>query len=85
MSCGLTAAGFFFWWPIAVLGVAVAALSGLTWAALVLGLLLDLLWGAPTGAAHYLFFPVVLSAVGLVGVRLLARRVMLDRGLQERL
>ena len=62
-------AGFLVpFWPLAALGIVVAALFGEMVAALVCGLLLDLAYGAPTGVFSYLMFPFTLfAALCIVG------------------
>jgi len=63
-------AGFVFsWWPLAVLGVIIAALYGKWSLALTLGLLLDLLYGAPLGMTHWLLFPFTLLVLMSLAVR----------------
>jgi hypothetical protein len=82
----LAAAGFILsLWPLSVLGVALAALSGRWISAVLIGLLLDIAWGAPTGMYRYLFFPFTLLA--LMGFMLshFGGRYFLDRHRQERL
>lgn len=82
----LASAGFLLpLWPLSVLGVLLCALSGRFAFGLLMGLLLDLAWGAPTGTAQYLFFPFV--ALALVGVlaRYFGSRYFLDRNLQEKI
>ena len=81
----LVVASFFFaFWPLALLGVVVAALFG-GWALpVLLALLLDLLWGVPVGALHALYVPCTLLALFL----LMCKAILLNRlraGAPERL
>ena len=85
LSFLLVLAGVWWYWPLALLGVLWAAWSGSFVAALGLALLVDLLWGVPTGALNHLYFPVVLFALSLLGMRLFAARYFLDRTLPGRL
>ena len=77
----LVAVGFFTpFWPLAALGVLVAALYGATVASVVLGLLLDIAYGPPVGVFSYLLFPfTLLAAVCIVG-RYLGVVTLYDRG-----
>ncbi len=59
----LAAVGFLLpLWPLSVLGIALAALSGHWLFALTLGLLIDIGFGAPRGSLHYFVLPFTLSA-----------------------
>jgi hypothetical protein len=70
LSIVLAAAGFLLpLWPLSLVGVAIAGLAG-RWAfALMLGLLLDIAFGAPVGQWHLLYFPFVFFALVLTMVR----------------
>jgi hypothetical protein len=57
---------FLPFWPFALFGVIVAALSGQWFAALLLGVLLDLIYGTPPGAWHFLHVPFTLLALLIV-------------------
>ena len=82
----LAAAGFLVpFWPLSVVGVAIAALSQRWLFALALGLLLDVAWGAPTGLMQYLFFPFALLALLCALLRLWSSRYLFDRAVQETL
>ena len=56
-------------WELSLAGVLLAALTGEWFAALVLGLLLDLLFGAPTGFLRVVQFPFALAALAAVAAR----------------
>ncbi len=58
-ACGL----FVPMWPLCVIGILIAALSGRWVFAILTGLLIDLAWGAPQG-----MFAVVYVPFALVGV-----------------
>lgn len=82
----LASAGFLVpFWPLSVAGIALVSLSG-RWAfAVIVGLLLDLALGAPTGTYHYFFFPFTgIALVGLV-VRYWGSYYFLDRNPQEKI
>ncbi|MEK7109580.1 MAG: hypothetical protein AAB919_04110 [Patescibacteria group bacterium] len=82
----LAALGFLLpFWPLSVVGILLAAGWGRWFAALLIGLLLDLAWGAPLGLTHFLYFPFTLSAVVAALIRLWIARYLLDRAPQERL
>jgi hypothetical protein len=64
LSFVLVAAGFLLpFWPLEVLGILVAGFSGLWMLAIILGLLLDLAYGAPVGRWHVVYFPFTLLAL----------------------
>ncbi len=72
-------------WPLSVVGVVLAALSGRWIFAVIVGLMLDLAWGAPTGMYRYLFFPfTIVALVGFI-VRYWGSRYFLDKNPQERI
>ena len=49
-------------WPLSVVGIVGAALLGHFVFALIVGAILDLAYGSPTGLLHYTFFPFTLLA-----------------------
>ena len=60
----ITAAGLFLpLWPLVVLGILIASLSGHWFFGAIMGILVDLAWGAPAGVLHYLYFPFTLEAL----------------------
>jgi hypothetical protein len=56
----------FPFWPLSVLGIALAAFSGRWVLAVALGLLLDIAYGAPIGRWHVLYVPFTLAALACV-------------------
>ncbi len=72
-------------WPLSVVGVVLAALSGRWIFAVIVGLMLDLAWGAPTGMYRYLFFPFTIVALAGFIVRYWGSRYFLDKNPQERI
>jgi len=66
LSFIIAAAGF-LWslWPVCIIGILIAALSGRWIFAVAVGILIDSAWGPPAGILHYLFFP--FTALALVG------------------
>ncbi len=87
VSFVLASAGFLlpYGWPLSVIGVLLSALSGRWLFAILIGLLLDVAWGAPTGTARVLFFPFAAAALAGVAARELAARYFFNRGAQDRL
>jgi hypothetical protein len=80
----LASSGFLVpFWPLALFGVALCALSGRYFFALFLGLLLDLAWGVPTGLLHYLYFPFAILALVCALARLWANRWLFNRQPQD--
>ncbi len=57
------------WWPLSLAGVLLAAVWGNGALALGLGLVLDLVYGAPTGLLHPLAAPFFILALVCVAVR----------------
>jgi hypothetical protein len=80
LSFAIAAIGFLLpFWPLCVVGVLIAALSGRYFFAVGMALLLDLGSGAPTGIMHYLFVPYTICAVIAALVRLYAGAYFLDK------
>jgi len=71
--------GLLKWWPIAALAVAAGALLAPP-LGVGLGLVLDIAWGAPPGALHFLYFPWTLLALVIVSARALAPKFFFSRG-----
>lgn len=70
LSCALALAGFLIpLWPLGLIGIALAALSGPWIFAVGIGILLDIAYGAPVGLWHFLYFPFTLFALVVAGVR----------------
>lgn len=59
----LVALGFLFFWPLSVVGILLAALTGRWITAILLGLLLDIAYSTPIGRLHFLLFPFALLAL----------------------
>ncbi len=82
----LAAAGFLIpLWPVAIIGVAVATLSGRFVFGVCLALLLDIAWGAPTGTAAYFYFPVTIFALVGTLAHLWGKRFVIDSNPRETL
>ncbi|HUD02519.1 MAG TPA: hypothetical protein VMR46_00660 [Candidatus Paceibacterota bacterium] len=76
-SFALAAAGFLLpFWPLSVLGIALAAFTGRWMLAIVFGLLLDIAYGAPVGRWQVLYIPFTLTALVCVLGRAIASRYM---------
>ncbi len=64
VSFVLLAFGFLVpFWPLSVLGIALAAGGGFWFAGLLFGLLLDIAYGMPSGWFHFLYIPFTLFAL----------------------
>ncbi len=82
----LAAVGFLLpLWPLSLLGIALAALSGRWVFAIAIGVLLDLAYGAPLGTLHYLYFPFTLAAVVLSLVRYVGMGYVMNKDFPETL
>jgi hypothetical protein len=80
LSFAIAAAGFLLpLWPLSVVGILIAALSGRFFFAIVMGLLLDVAWGMPVGLLHYVYFPFTALAFGAVLARIFGGRYFIDR------
>lgn len=80
ITFAIAAVGFLLpFWPLSVVGILLASLSGRYVFALIVGLLLDLGSGVPTGLLHYLFVPFTLLAVGASLLRLFGGAYFLDK------
>jgi hypothetical protein len=70
LSLMLAAAGLLLpFWPLSFLGMLLAALLGRWILAIILGLVLDSIYGAPIGSLHVLYFPFTLAALVAVVLR----------------
>ena len=66
----LVAAGLLLpFWPLQVAAVVLAGLFGRGVFAVILGLLLDVMWGAPTGIFEMVGFPLTVLALLSIGSR----------------
>lgn len=80
LSFVIAASGFFLpFWPLCIVGVLIAALSGRWIFAIVTGLLIDLAWGAPQGVLAPLYVPFTLVAVAAALARHFLAGYFLDR------
>jgi hypothetical protein len=64
-------------WPVCVLGLLLACLSGQVVVGMCIGLFLDILWGSPPGMLHALVLPWTLAAAILLSARVLLGSRML--------
>jgi hypothetical protein len=83
LSFVISASGFLLpFWPLSVAGILVAAFAKKYIFAVIIGLLIDIAFGAPT-RFYYLYFPFALA--GLIGViiRILADKYILDKDYPE--
>lgn len=79
LSFAVAATGFLIpFWPLELAGLAIAGLAGHPIFALVLGLLLDIAYGQPTGALGILFFPFTLFALITILARMFSKRYFLE-------
>ena len=77
VSFALAAGGFLIpFWPLSVLGIGLAAFTNRWILAMVLGLLLDVAYGAPVGKWHVLFMPFTIAALLCILLHYIASRYM---------
>ncbi len=80
LSFAIAAVGFLLpFWPLCVLGILIAALSGRYFFAIPMALLLDLGSGMPTGWLHYIVMPYTVLAVLASLLRLFGTAYFLDK------
>lgn len=72
-------------WPLCVVGVLMAAFSGRWIFGVIMALVIDIAWGAPTGALQFLFFPFTIVAVAGVLAHRWGRRYVLDKNPQQKI
>ncbi len=72
-------------WPLCIVGILLAALSGRWIFAVGIALLVDVAWGGPTGAFSFMVFPFTALALFATAVRILGSKYFVDRNLPERL
>lgn len=69
----------FSFWPLTLLGIALAVLYGHEFYGVFLALVFDLILGVPTGLLSYVHFPLVIFALVCFVVRYFALRLVLER------
>ncbi len=80
LSFAIAAVGFLLpFWPLCVIGVLIAGLSGRYFFAILVGLLLDLGSGVPTGWLHYIFVPFTVLAAIAALLRVFGAAYFLDK------
>jgi hypothetical protein len=80
LSFAIAAIGFLLpFWPLSVLGVLIAALSGRYFFAVAMALMLDIGSGFATGLWHYVFVPFTILAVAASLARILGGKYVLDK------
>lgn len=80
LSFAIAATGFLLpFWPLCLVGVLIAALSGRYFFAILIALLIDVGSGAPSGILHYLYVPYTALAVAASLARLLGIQYFLDK------
>ncbi len=85
-SFALVGGGLLFpFWPLSVLGVALAAFARRFVFTVCMGILLDLAWGAPTGMFSYFFFPMTALSLLFVLARIVADRYFLRKNFPDTL
>ena len=75
----------FTFWPLGIVGIVLAANAKHWILALMIGFVLDVLYGAPPVNFHALFFPLTMFAVLVIAVRTVAGKYILKRGRGETL
>jgi hypothetical protein len=81
VGAGALAVGglIFSFWPLTLLGIAIAVLYGHEFYGTFLALLFDVILGVPTGVLEYVQFPLVIFALVCFVVRYFALRYVLER------
>ncbi|HEV7449405.1 MAG TPA: hypothetical protein VGP13_02610 [Candidatus Paceibacterota bacterium] len=80
ISFAIAATGFLLpFWPLSVLGVLIAALSGRYFFAIAMALLLDVGHGQATGLLHYFLVPFTILAVAATLARVFGGAYFLDK------
>jgi len=80
LSFVIAASGFFLpFWPLCIVGILIAALSGRWVFAILTGLLIDLAWGAPQGVLALVYVPFTLVGVAAALLRHFFAGYFLDR------
>ena len=82
----LAGAGFLLpLWPLSVVGILIAGLSGHSIFALCVGLLLDIAYGAPMGTLHILILPFTIVSLLSILARHFGLRYFLDKSFSDTL
>jgi hypothetical protein len=76
------AAFVFEFWPLAVLGIITAGFGGASFVALILGIVIDLMYGSPGGWFSYLLFPFTIVACITIGGRVAGTKYLFERTTQ---
>jgi len=80
LSFVIVSVGFFVpLWPLVIVGILIAALSGRWMFATFMGLLIDVAWGPPSGVLHLVYVPFTLVALGAALLSMLLGGYFLDR------
>lgn len=80
LTFAITATGFLLpFWPLCVVGILIATLSGRYVFGILVALLIDLGSGVPTGILRYLFVPFTILAILAALVRVFAVSYFLDK------
>lgn len=80
LSFAIAAIGFLMpLWPLCILGILIAALSGRYFFAMLVAILLDLGFGPPVGLLHYLYMPFTILAAIAALVRYFGGSYFLDK------
>jgi hypothetical protein len=83
-SFATAAAGYLLpFWPLSVVGIMIAALSGRALFALSIGLLFDIAYGAPQGTMHLLYFPFTICAIVGIVARTFGLKYFLSKELPD--
>ena len=80
LTFAITATGFLLpFWPLCIVGILIATLSGRYVFGILIALLIDVGSGVPTGIVHYLFVPFTILAILATLIRVFAVSYFLDK------
>lgn len=80
LTFAITATGFLLpFWPLCIVGILIATLSGRYVFGILIALLIDVGSGIPTGIVHYLFVPFTILAILATLIRVFAVSYFLDK------
>lgn len=80
LTFAISATGFLLpFWPLCVVGILIATLSGRYVFGIIVALLIDVGSGVPTGILHYLFVPFTILAIAATLLRVFAGSYFLDK------